>query len=115
MTPGRLWGHPAARAEIRAAQRYYADRRLGLGRAFLADVDAVLAFAREHPEMYPAFGEVVPTVRRALLHRFPYALVYEVGFGGANGLAVLTCYDLRQERPPRVAVAAVGRLTNRCS
>jgi len=48
---------------------------VGLGRAFLAEVDAVVAFALAHPEMYPAFGDDAPAVRRALLHRFPYVLV----------------------------------------
>jgi len=75
VTSARLRVHPAAREEIRAARRYYASRRVGLGRAFLAEVDAVVAFALAHPEMYPAFGDDAPAVRRALLHRFPYVLV----------------------------------------
>jgi hypothetical protein len=71
---------------------------VGLGRAFLAEVDAVVAFALAHPEMYPAFGDDAPAVRRALLHRFPYVLVYEIVAPGS--LVVLTCYDLRQEHAP---------------
>ena len=98
MTPARLRTHPAAREEIRAARRYYAGQRVGLGRAFLAEVDAVVAFALAHPEMYPAFEDGEPAVRRALLHRFPYALVYEVV--APVSLVVLTCFDLRQEHAP---------------
>lgn len=83
---------------MRAARRCYAAQRVGLGRAFLAEVDAVVAFALEHPEMYPAFDDGEPAVRRALLHRFPYALVYEVV--APASLVVLTCFDLRQQGAP---------------
>lgn len=98
MTPPRLRVHPAAREEIRAARRYYAARRVGLGRAFLAEVDAVLAFALAHAEMYPALDADDPAVCRALLHRFPYVLVYELV--GPASLVVLTCFDLRQQHGP---------------
>lgn len=98
MTAPRLRVHRAAREEISAARRYYAAQRAGLGRAFLAEVDAVLAFALEHPDMYPAFAPDTPVVRRAVLHRFPHALVYEIVT--PTSLVVLTCYDLRKERAP---------------
>ena len=77
MTP-RLRARPGARAEIREARPWYEGESRGLGRAFVAEVDAALAFALRHPEMYEALEAGEPAVRRALLHRFPYALVYEV-------------------------------------
>lgn len=100
MTPG-LRVRPGARAEIRAARRWYEGQSRGLGRAFLAEVDATLAFARRHPEMYEALEADEPAVRRALLHRFPYALVYEVSApGAAREVVVLACFHLRQETQP---------------
>lgn len=86
MTP-RLTFRPGARAEIRDARRWYEGQVRGLGRAFLAEVDATLAFVRRHPEMDEAV-ELDGAVRRALLHRLPYALVYidgrQPGKGGST-------------------------------
>lgn len=93
MTP-RLSFRPGARAEIRAARRWYEAQVPGLGRAFLGELDATLAFVQRHPGMYEAV-EPDGTVRRALLHRFPYALVYEVGPSGE--VVVLACFHVRQD------------------
>ena len=93
MTP-RLSFRPAARAEIREARRWYEGQVRGLGRAFLGELDATLAFALRHPQMYEAV-EPDGVVRRALLHRFPYALIYEIE--PAGDLVVLACRHVRQE------------------
>ena len=96
----RLRFRPEAWAEIREARRWYEREARGLGRAFLAEVDAALAFAQRHPRMYQA---LVPdgAVRRVLLHRFPYALVYEAfaDVRPAGELVVLACFHLRREPP----------------
>lgn len=96
MTP-RLSFRPGARAEIRAARRWYEAQVPGLGRAFLGELDATLAFVLRHPAMYEAVDPAGPAgdVRRALLHRFPYALVYEVGPEG--DIVVLACFHVRQD------------------
>ena len=55
MTPARrLVYRPGARAEIRAARRWYEGQARGLGRRFLDDLDATMARALEHPAMYEA-------------------------------------------------------------
>lgn len=59
-------------------------------------MDATLAFVQRHPEMYEAI-EPEGAVRRALLHRFPYALTYEVLAGG--GVVVLACGHLSRDEP----------------
>lgn len=89
--------HPAARAEIRDARRWYEGEVRGLGRAFLGEGDATLAFIARHPAMYEAV-EADGSVRRALLHRFPYALIYEVVPGG--GATVLACRHMRGDPAP---------------
>jgi plasmid stabilization system protein ParE len=93
MTP-RLSFRPGARAEIREARRWYDQQLPGLGRAFISELEATLAFVQRHPAMYEAV-EPDGTVRRALLHRLPYALVYEVG--PAGDIVVLACFHVRQD------------------
>lgn len=45
------------------------------GREFLAAVDTAIAAIRRHPTAYQL---VDPTMRRALLRRFPYGIFFEV-------------------------------------
>jgi plasmid stabilization system protein ParE len=98
MTP-RLSFRPGARAEIREARRWYEAQARGLGRAFLGEVDATLAFVQEYPAMYEAV-EAGGLVRRALLHRFPYALIYEIATEGA--VIVLACRHVRRNPDDQV-------------
>jgi plasmid stabilization system protein ParE len=84
---------PGARAEIRAARRWYEGRVPGLGRRFLADLDATVAHAVEHPEMYPVLADGSGD-RRALLRRFPYSIVYRVT---ESAIVVLACIHHRQD------------------
>lgn len=90
----RISFRPQARAEIREARGWYEAQVAGLGRAFIAELDATLAFLRLHPQMYAAVTDE-GTVRRALLHRFPYSLVYEVM--SADTIVVLACRHVRQD------------------
>lgn len=66
----------------------------GLGRAFIAELDATLVFLGLHPQMYSPMSKD-GTVRRALLHRFPYSLVYEVI--DTDEVVVLACRHVRQD------------------
>lgn len=90
----RVRFRPQARAEIREARGWYEGRVSGLGQAFIAEVDAALSFLRLHPQMYASVSDDAK-VRRALLHRFPYSLVYEVI--DANEIVVLACRHVRQD------------------
>ena len=83
-----------ARAEIREARGWYEGQIPGLGRAFIAEVEATLTFLRLHPQMYAAVSDD-GNVRRALLHRFPYSLVYEVM--AVDDIVVLACRHVRQD------------------
>ena len=84
---------PQARAEIREARGWYENRVAGLGRAFISEVDTTISFFRLHPHMYAAVSDD-EQVRRALLHRFPYSLVYEII---ADEIVVLACRHVRQD------------------
>ena len=90
----RVSFRPQARAEVREARGWYEGQVPGLGRVFIAELDATLAFLRLHPRMYAAVSDD-GNVRRALLHRFPYSLVYEVM--AADEILVLACRHVRQD------------------
>jgi len=58
--------------ELEEAAAWYEEHAEGLGAEFLAAVRSVTEAIASAPERWPA----VHGTRRALLHRFPYAIVY---------------------------------------
>ena len=90
----RIRFRPQARAEIREARGWYEGRVAGLGRAFIAELDATLTFLQLHPQMYASVSDD-GRVRRALLHRFPYSLVYDVM--SEEEIVILACRHVRQD------------------
>ena len=66
---------PEAKTDIAQAFNWYRDRSEELGRMFLNELQRVLETIEERPLSYPRIhGEK----RRALLHRFPYAVFYRL-------------------------------------
>ena len=65
--------HPEAKAEMIAAAGWYDERVDGLGSAFLDEVEAAVARIVANPE---AWAIVRGEVRRHLLHRFPFGILY---------------------------------------
>jgi len=63
-----------AEQDISQAYGWYERRRRGLGDDFLSSVDACIQALCRTPEMHAAIHE---TYRRALVRRFPYAVIYE--------------------------------------
>ena len=75
MKPARL--APEALRELVDAGSWYESKQPGLSDRFLEDLENQLALVREHPSAFPVlrvFSKV--EVRRALLPRFPYTLVF---------------------------------------
>lgn len=64
-----------AKADLRRAARWYEQQLLGLGREFVAEVDAVLDRVVENPLQYQTIHH---DVRRALPRRFPYGVFYRI-------------------------------------
>lgn len=64
-----------ARAEFDAAFDWYEGQRPGLGLDFVARIQEAFARIADRPEL---FGIVAHDVRRALVRRFPYAIIYRV-------------------------------------
>ena len=65
---------PEAQDDLVAIYEWYEAHRLGLGEEFLDCVDACFERIRRTPDLYAVAFE---TYRRALVRRFPYAIIYE--------------------------------------
>jgi toxin ParE1/3/4 len=75
-----------AERELNDAARYYELERLGLGAAFIAEVQHCTEAIGNHPLAAPVVrGEI----RRRLCHRFPYGLLYSAVGGEIRILAVM--------------------------
>ncbi len=82
-----------AEEEIEEARNYLNRQSRGLGRRFLDDLAARLAAIAADPLRYPKL-ETLPDdspFRRALLHVFRYAVVYEIIDDLAIVVAVAHC------------------------
>ena len=88
-----VWFHPGARREMDEAIDFYEACLPGLGAAFLQDLGRTLVRIRATPLAYP----LLPSqVRRAVLSRFPYNLLFSLE---DETLAILAV--AHQRRRPR--------------
>lgn len=78
--------HRLAEYELNEAAQYYDLKEPGLGAAFLEEIDRCLQSVQAAPEAGVILGG---TVRRRLLRRFPYALLYKIKPSGIRVLAVM--------------------------
>jgi plasmid stabilization system protein ParE len=78
--------HRFAEQELNDAAQYYERESPGLGAAFLAEAQRCCEAILEYPEA----GQVgAASVRRRLLRRFPYALLYTIRPKAIRILAVM--------------------------
>ena len=78
--------HELAEQELNEAAQYYDLEDPGLGSSFLEEGDRCLQSIESHPE---AGAILLGSVRRRLLRRFPYALLYKIKPTGIRILAVM--------------------------
>jgi toxin ParE1/3/4 len=78
--------HELADRELNDAAQYYELETPGLGAAFVNEVERCVRAVLQHPEAGIAIQGVV---RRRLLRRFPYALLYSIKSDGVRILAVM--------------------------
>ena len=71
----KLLFDPEALLEAQNAAMFYEDSQPGLGKAFLASVEAAGEEIARHPLMWRRFKG---RFRRYLVPRFPYGLIYAV-------------------------------------
>ena len=81
-----------AAQDVEGARTWYDDQQGGLGDAFAASLEDVVRLIAEFPEAFP---EIAVRHRRALLHRFPYAVYYRLD---GEAIDVLAC--LHTSRSP---------------
>ena len=74
----RLRIHPEARAELREALLWYRAHSVPYAVGLANTIDAALNTLRKLPYAWP-FVAGWPDVRRYVLSRFPYSIVYRVG------------------------------------
>jgi toxin ParE1/3/4 len=83
-----------AARELVEAVEYYDEARRGLGDEFLDEVERAIAFLDQYPEAAPKVGR---EVRRLLLARFPYSLIYRPLDAGQIRILAIA----HQKRRPR--------------
>lgn len=76
---------PAADREFRETATYYDSRVLGLGQEFIAEVERMCAILSENTTLGPRLDTLH---RRAVLRRFPFALIYRVDYEAVRIVAV---------------------------
>jgi toxin ParE1/3/4 len=86
----RLVFRPEAVDEIEQATEWYESRAAGLGAEFLRALDAAAASVLRSPDQSPPLNH---RLRRVLLRRFPYSLIYSTA---ADEIVVLACAHWRQ-------------------
>ena len=83
---GQTSFHELADRELNEAAQYYELETPGLGLAFVNEVERCVRSIVQHPEAGTA---VQGGIRRRLLRRFPYALLYSIKADGIRILAVM--------------------------
>jgi plasmid stabilization system protein ParE len=82
---------PEAEAELAEAVDWYESRGKGLGADFMRAVEAALASIERNPEQHQI---VKGKVRRAVLRRFPYGLIY---LASQYEITVVACFHGRRD------------------
>ncbi|MBI4060411.1 MAG: type II toxin-antitoxin system RelE/ParE family toxin [Elusimicrobia bacterium] len=82
-----------ARQELDDAVAWYDGQATGLGREFLVEIDRAVRRAAAFPMSCP---EIEPSIRRCLLARFPYGLLF-----GVDGKTLVVVAVAHLHREPR--------------
>ncbi len=82
--------HPEAETEFNAAIDYYEECEPGLGYDFSIEVFAGIQNIVSHPSAWPVMEE---DVRRCLVNRFPFGIIYSTE---QNGIFILAIMHLRR-------------------
>jgi plasmid stabilization system protein ParE len=82
---------PAAAADIEDAYHWYESQRPGLGDELLDEIQATLQRIEARPRLHAV---VHRDTRRALLHRFPYAVFFR---DMADVIVVVACFHVKRD------------------
>jgi hypothetical protein len=78
--------HPEAREEFLAAIDYYNEAEPGLGMAFCSEVEAAIGLIENYPDLWTEIGD---NMRRCLVRRFPFAVLYSKEAGSVIIYAIM--------------------------
>ena len=84
MSPLRF--HPDVQQELRDAYLWFESNAEGLGEDLLQELDQSYLVIQQIPMTWPA---VAPGIRRYLLKRFPYGVLYKVDDQGIQVVAIM--------------------------
>jgi plasmid stabilization system protein ParE len=76
---------PEADAELTEARRWYSHHRKDLDLEFMQCIELALSQIRSNPHLFPV---VYDSLRRAVVRRFPFAILYKVTAGEIQIIAV---------------------------
>jgi len=71
----RVSFHELAEIELNDAAIYFENEKEGLGFRFLAAMQTAVTHIQEHPQASPI---IIEDIRRKVLRRFPYILIYSI-------------------------------------
>jgi plasmid stabilization system protein ParE len=81
---------PEAEEDADQGYFWYESKKIGLGREFLTAVDACLQKISRNPQSYQT---IYKEYRRAVVRRFPYAIIYEAT---GTDVTIYAVFDSRQ-------------------
>jgi plasmid stabilization system protein ParE len=84
---------PAAQSELDDAFLWYEEQSIGLGYDFLDEFDQSVRLLVVFPEL---FEQIEEGVRRCLINRFPYGIIY-----GIDGTLIVIVAIAHLKRKPR--------------
>jgi toxin ParE1/3/4 len=77
--------HPMAEIEMNEAAEYYEVREPGLGNAFIDEVERAINSILQNPDSAQV---ILKSIRRKILWRFPYSLMYSINVDTIRVLSV---------------------------
>ncbi|NEP83200.1 MAG: type II toxin-antitoxin system RelE/ParE family toxin [Okeania sp. SIO3C4] len=80
--------HPAALTEYSEAVEFYAERRVEIAQTFINAVENTIFKIVESPTHWPVIDE---DIRRCLMRKFPYGILYTIEDNLILILAVMHC------------------------
>jgi len=81
--------HPEAESELHFSINYYEECQKGLGFDFAVEVNLTIERIMLYPDAWP---EIENGIRRSLLKRFPYGILYHIQNNSILILAVMNLY-----------------------
>jgi plasmid stabilization system protein ParE len=82
--------HHLAEVEFSEAIEFYEAASLGLGEAFVNEIEHTIRLILDYPEAAPV---VRGSIRKKLVRRFPYAILYRIT---PDGIRILAIMNLRR-------------------